>query len=153
MSTRGIKYLREQGVAFEEVDYLYKQKGARRAASAVGWLESQVIKSLVTRAGERDFRFVLVPADRDLSLKKLARLLGVKQVTLAEVRDAERLSGYVQGGISPFGAYAALPVVLEETLLEHERVVINAGRRGVLVALSPWDLQELLHAEVADIVA
>lgn len=154
MSTRGIKLLEQRGVAFEVVEYLYKQKGAGRAADAVGWNEEQVIKSLVVAAmaNDRDFWFVLVPAHRELSLKKLARLLGVKAVDLAAVRDAERLTGYVEGGISPFGAYTALPVVMEQGLLEHDRVLINAGHRGVLVALSPWDLQELLSAEVEDVV-
>jgi Cys-tRNA(Pro)/Cys-tRNA(Cys) deacylase len=152
VTTRGIKVLEEHGAAFEVVEYLYKQKGAGRAADAVGWSEDQVIKSLVVAAG-RDFWFVLVPAHRDLSLKKLARLLGVKSVEMATVRDAERLTGYVEGGISPFGSYAALPVVMEERMLEHDRVLINAGHRGVLVAMSPWDLQELLSARVEDVVA
>jgi Cys-tRNA(Pro)/Cys-tRNA(Cys) deacylase len=152
MSTRGIKALEQRGVAFEVVEYLYKQKGAGRAAEAVGWSEDQVIKSLVVTSG-RDFWFVLVPAHRELSLKKLARVLAVKAVEMATVRDAERLTGYIEGGISPFGSYTALPVVMEERLLEHDHVLINAGHRGVLVALSPWDLQELLSAEVEDVVA
>lgn len=152
MSTRGIRYLEQRGVAFEVVEYLYKKKGASRAAEAVGWSEEQTIKSLVVSVGDKDFRFVLVPAHRELSTRKLARHLGEKAIELASVRDAERLTGYVQGGISPFGSYTALPTVMEETLLEHERVLINAGHRGVLVALSPWDLQELLEAEVADVV-
>lgn len=152
MSTRGIKLLEQRGVAFEVVEYLYKQKGAGRAAEAAGWSEDQVIKSLVVTAG-RDFWFALVPSHRELSLKKLARLLGVKSVEMAAVRDAERLTGYVEGGISPFGSYTALPVLMEETVLEHDRVLINGGHRGVLVAMSPWDLQELLSARVEDVVA
>ena len=119
----------------------------------MGWEPGQTIKSLVVQTGPRDLCFVLVPGDRDLSTKKLARALGVKTVDLAPVRDAERLTGYKEGGISPFGSYAALPVVLEETLLERERVLINAGRRGVLVALDPWDLQAVLDAQVEDVIA
>lgn len=152
MSTRGIRFLEDKGIAFEEVPYLYKKKGAARAAEAVGWAEEQTIKSLVVRTGDKELYFVLVPAHLDLSTKKLARVLGVKSAELASVRDAERLTGYVQGGISPFGSYTSFPVIMEETLLEHDRVVINAGRRGVLVALSPWDIQELLKAEVEDVV-
>ena len=152
VSTRGIALLEEQGVEFEVVEYLYKQKGAGRAARAIEWSERQVIKSLVFKVDDRDHRFALVPADRELSTKKLARLLGVKQVEMARPRDAERLTGYVAGGISPLGSYAALPVIMEETLLELERVVINAGRRGVVVALDPWELREVLGAEIEDIV-
>lgn len=150
--TRGIRFLEEAGVTFEIVEYLYKERGAGRAAAAVGWSEEQTIKSLVVRTGPREHWFALVPAHRELSTRKLARALGAKQVELADPKDAERLTGYVTGGISPFGAYTRLPVVLEETLLLHEQVLINAGHRGVLVALSPWTLQELLQAEVEDIV-
>ena len=151
--TRGLRLLQDRGVAYEVVPYLYKRKGAGRAADAVGWAERQTITSLVVQTGAKELTFALVPADRDLSTRKLGRLLGVKTVNMASVNEAERRTGYKEGGISPLGSYAALPVVLEETLLAHDRVLINAGRRGVLVSLSPWDLQELLQAEVADIVA
>lgn len=150
-AARGVRFLQERGVTFREVEYLYKRKGAGRAAEAVGWQEDQVIKSLVVRVGPSDHWFALLPADRALSLRKLGRLLETSDLDLAQPRTAERLTGYVAGGISPFGSYTPLPVVLEETLLEYEEVLINAGRRGVLVALSPWDLQELLDARVEDV--
>lgn len=152
MSTRGIRLLEELGVEHEVFEYIYKQKGAGRAARAIERSEEQVIKSLVFRLDERDHRFALVPASRELSTKKLARLLGIKAVEMAKPRDAERLTGYVAGGISPLGSYSRLPVIMEETLFELERVVINAGRRGVVVAIDPWVLQELLDAEIEDIV-
>ena len=151
--TRGLRFLRERGVEFRVVEYLYTQKGAGRAADAVGWPEERVIKSLVARVPPKQFLFALLPANADLSLRKLARILGVKQADMAETKDAERLTGYAAGGISPFGSYAALPVVLEQSLLEHDEVLINAGHRGVLVALSPWTLQELLDARVEDVLA
>lgn len=150
--TRGIRFLRERGVAFRVVEYLYQQKGAGRAAEAVGWPEERVLKSLVARLPPKEFHFVLVPAHRELSTRKLARVLGARTAELAEPREAERLTGYVTGGISPFGSYAALPVVLEQTVLEHDEVLLNGGRRGVLVALSPWTLQELLDARVEDVI-
>ncbi|MDY0061105.1 MAG: YbaK/EbsC family protein [Myxococcota bacterium] len=151
--TRGIRYLEEQGVAFTVVSYLYKERGAGRAAAAVGWEEERTIKSLVVEASPRGFFFALVPAHRELSTKKLARLLGVKNVELASPHDAQQLTGYVPGGISPFGAYTRLPALMELSLLEHEQVLINGGHRGVLLALSPWTIQELLQAEVEEIIA
>jgi Cys-tRNA(Pro)/Cys-tRNA(Cys) deacylase len=153
VSTRGIKALREAGAEFEIVEYIYKQKGAARAALAVGWSEDRVIKTLVVDCGDKDFRFALVPAQAELSLKKLARKLGRASVSLASVRDAERLTGYLEGGISPFGSYAALPVLMEEQTLNFDRVLINAGKRGVLVALDPWRILELLNAEADDLIA
>jgi Cys-tRNA(Pro) deacylase len=152
MSTRGIRFLEARGLSFETVTYVYKRKGAGRAAAAVGWNEDQVVKSLVACTSDRAFLFVLVPASRDLSTKKLARHLGVKSVDMAAVREAERMTGYSEGGISPFGSYAEIPAVMDESLLEHETVLINAGRRGVLVSMSPWDIQELLDAAVEDVV-
>ncbi len=153
MSTRGIRFLEQHGIRFEEMTYIFKQKGASRAADAVGWEQSQVIKSLVVQLPGKDLRFALVPADRELSLKKLARLYDAKQVDMASVKDAERVTGYMTGGISPFGSYAILPVVLEETLLAFDQVLINAGHRGVLVRMSPWDIQSVLDADVQDIIA
>jgi len=151
-STRGTRVLDELGTRYEVVEYLYARKGAGRAADAVGWAESQVVKTLVVETGARSFHFVLIPADRDLSTRKLGRLLGSSSVALASVREAERLTGYVEGGISPFGSYTRLPVVLEERLLESDRVLVNGGHRGVLVALDPWDLQQALEAAVEDVV-
>jgi len=148
---RGIRYLEERGITHREVEYLYKRKGAGRAAEAVGWEEDQVVKSLVVRAGPKDHWFALLPANRDLSLRKLGRLLKSSDVAMAAPRKAEQLTGYVTGGMSPLGSYSALPVMMEETLLEHDEVLINAGRRGKLVAMSPWDLQELLEAGVEDV--
>lgn len=150
--TRGTRFLRDKGAAFHLVEYVYQRKGAGRAADAVGWPDEKVVKTLVVRSGPREFLFLLVPAHRDLSTRKLARVLGVKEVAMADLRDAERLTGYVAGGISPFGAWTALPVVLEQTLLEHDEVLINAGRRGVLVAMNPWAIQELLDARIEDVV-
>jgi Cys-tRNA(Pro)/Cys-tRNA(Cys) deacylase len=152
-NTRGTRVLDELGTRYEVVEYLYTRKGAGRAADAVGWDESQVVKTLVVETGARSFHFVLVPADRDLSTRKLGRLLEVTSAALASVRDAERLTGYVEGGISPFGSYTRLPVIMEERLLECDRVLVNAGHRGVLVALDPWDLQQALDAGVEDVVS
>ena len=151
MKNRGIRFLEDQGVDFQVVEYIYKKKGGQIAAQAVGWNDAQVVKSLVVKTGPKDYCFTLVPTDRDLSVKKLARMIGAKTVDMASVRDAERLTGYVEGGISPFGSYTPLPVYLEEALLEHDRVLINAGHRGLLVSLNPWDLQAILNAEVENI--
>ncbi len=152
MSTRGIRWLDDHHVAHRVVEYLYKQKGAGRAAAAIGMAEELVVKSLVLEAGG-DLRFALLAADRELSLKKLARLWGLREVQLAAVRDAERVTGYKEGGISPLGSWTALPVVMDEALFEHAEILVNGGHRGVLVGLDPWALQELLDAAVEDISA
>jgi Cys-tRNA(Pro)/Cys-tRNA(Cys) deacylase len=149
--TRGLRALRDAGVEHEVVEYLYKQKGAGRAAAAVGWSEDRVVKTLVVRASTGAHLFVLAPASREVSLKKVARALGVAEVVMAAANAAARLTGYAPGGISPFGSYAALPAIVDESLFEHDRVAINAGRRGVLVALDPRAIQALLGAAVEDV--
>ena len=78
---------------------------------------------------------------------------GAKQAQLADPRDAERVTGYLVGGISPFGARRALPAFLEESLLEHERIAINAGQRGVILELATADVMRLLDAVAADLAA
>ena len=150
-TTRGIRFLEEEGVSFELVTYVFRQKGAKRTAGAVGWDEAQVIKSLVAEVGTKEYCFALIPADRDLSVKRLARVMNTKEVQMAKTPDAERLTGYVAGGISPFGSYVELPVIIDESLFEHDEVLINAGHRGVLVAMSPWDMAEILSAQIENI--
>ena len=149
--TRGIRALEEIGAAFEVVEYVFRRKGAKRTAGAVGWDEAQVIKSLVVEVGEKEYCFALIPANRDLSLKRLARVMDTKQVQMAHTPDAERLTGYVAGGISPFGSYAELSTVIDESLLDHDQVLINAGHRGVLVSMSPWDIAEVLEAQIESV--
>ena len=149
--TRGIRFLEESEASFEVVTYVFRQKGAKRTAGAVGWDESQVIKSLVVEIGPKEYCFALIPANRDLSVKRLAREMGTKEVQMAHTPDAERLTGYVAGGISPFGSYTELATVIDESLFDYDQVLINAGHRGVLISMSPWDMAEILGAKIENI--
>ena len=79
------------------------------------------------------------------------RALGAKQAQLANERDAERLTGYRVGGIGPFGSRTALPVYVDISILDHERIFINGGRRGLLLGLDPEHLIEAAHAEIVDV--
>jgi Cys-tRNA(Pro)/Cys-tRNA(Cys) deacylase len=94
---------------------------------------------------------VLVPGDRELGLKALARLARGRGAALVETRDAERLTGYRVGGISPFGARRALPVYAERTYLEHDRVALNGGARGLIIELDRDDLVRVLAPTVGDL--
>jgi len=149
--TRGTRALRAGGVAHAVHTYSHDEKGAEFAAQALGIPLERFAKTLVVLAGEPVL--CLVRGDRELALKKLAAARDVKHAELVEPRDAERLTGYLVGGISPFGTRRDLPVYLDETLLEHGRIALNAGQRGVIVELDPRDVARLLGAVAADLCA
>ena len=153
MSTRAIKFLNQKGVSFDLVEYDHVRKGAKYASEAIGFPLAKTIKTLVADLGPKGYALVLMPGDKSLSPKKLARAFGVKRTAMAEAADAERLTGYLVGGISPFGTKRKLPVIMEKCLLKADTVAINAGQRGVMLVLKPEDIVSALNAmidEVAD---
>jgi len=151
MATRGVQRLRELGIEHEVLVYRYVERGARIAADAVGLPPGMVLKSLVFRAGDGAFLFALIGGDGHVSGRKLARAVGHKHVEAAAPRDAERVTGYRVGGISPLGSRHALAAVLDEETAAHPTLVINAGARGTLVRLAAVDLISALQASIADI--
>jgi Cys-tRNA(Pro)/Cys-tRNA(Cys) deacylase len=94
---------------------------------------------------------VLVPSDREVSLKKLAAAAGCKDAAMLAPAAAERVSGYRVGGISPFGQRKRVPVFVEAAALAHPSVVVNGGRRGLQIELAPHDLVRLLEATEASL--
>jgi Cys-tRNA(Pro)/Cys-tRNA(Cys) deacylase len=149
-ATRGTAVLDGLGVIYERHPYEHLVKGAMFAASALGIEPARLAKTLVVTV-DGEPAFALVPGDRELSLKALARLAGGRSAALAETRDAERLTGYRVGGISPFGARRALPVYAERTYLEHDRVALNGGARGLIVELAREDLVRALDPTIGDL--
>jgi Cys-tRNA(Pro) deacylase len=151
MTTRGIECLKEHGLPHEVLTYHHEVKGVRYAAQTLGLPDEIVIKSLIFQANDRSFIFALMSGDGNVSEKKLARASGHKRVAPASPHDAERVTGYQVGGISPLGAKKPLPVFLDSAIVAHPEVVINAGARGTLVRLALKDLIELTDAIVIDI--
>jgi Cys-tRNA(Pro)/Cys-tRNA(Cys) deacylase len=151
MTTRGIEQLKKAGVPFQELVYRHEDKGAKFAAERVGLEERRVIKTLVFQTDDRRFLLALMAADGAVSEKKLARVVGRKWVAPASSRDAERVTGYEIGGISPLGMKRPLAVVIDQELVKEGEVAINAGARGTLVRLATRDLVCLTGAKAADI--
>jgi len=145
--TPAMRHLDKLDIAYESREYDHRVKGAEFAAEALGWPVKAMIKTLVVRLSNGDFVFCLMPGDKVLSLKKLARAAGVKEARMAKPVEAERQTGYLTGGISPFGARKALPVWLDESILESERIGINGGKRGNILFLDP----ALIEGAPADI--
>ncbi len=147
--TRGVRWLQEKGVAFTPHLYSYKKEHgvARYAARALGVDEHAVVKTLVMETDAGKPLLVLMHGDCQVSTKRLARVLGVKSVRPCDVAKAQRVTGYQVGGISPFGTRRRLPVYIEASILEMERVYVNAGKRGFLVGLAPSELVRAVEAQ------
>lgn len=151
MSTRAADFLKQKGILFELVKYEHEEKGAKFASQAIGFPLERTIKTLVADLGDKKYALVLMPGDKQLSLKHLAGLYAVKKAAMADSAAAERLTGYLIGGISPFGTKQKLPAVMEQSLLNFDKVAINAGQRGVMLILNPADIVKALGCEVSSV--
>jgi Cys-tRNA(Pro)/Cys-tRNA(Cys) deacylase len=151
MSTRAIRYLNQKGIHFDVSEYEHDEKGAEFAAKAMGFPLEKTIKTLVVDLGHNKYVFALLPGNKQLALKRLAKVCRVKRAAMVDTAMAERLTGYFVGGISPFGAKQSLPVLMEETLLKFDNVAINAGQRGVMLIIAPGDIVKVLDGNVAKI--
>ena len=151
MSTRAIQYLNKNGINFKVIEYEHNEKGAEFAARAIGFPLEKTIKTLVVDLGNKKYSFALMPGDMQLALKQLARACKVKRAAMADTATAERLTGYLVGGISPFGAKQNLRAVIEESLIKYDKVAINAGQRGIMLVMTPEDIVKLLDCDVARI--
>ena len=151
MSTRAIQFLKQKKIAFEVVKYIHEAKGAGFAAKATGYPLEKTVKTLVVDLGENHYGLALMPGDKQLSMKRLAKSLGTKHATMVDTQTAERITGYFVGGISPFGAKQKLPVVMEEGILRFDKILINGGQRGTMLIMKPADIQKALGCEVDNI--
>ena len=143
--TSAIRFLRENQAAFIERPYKYEEEGGTEtAARALEVDEYLVIKTLVMEDDKKKPFVILMHGDKEVSTKELARIVGVKSVNPCDPQIALRHTGYMVGGISPFGTKKPLPVYVEETILGLPKIFINAGRRGLLCEMSPSDLVKAL---------
>jgi Cys-tRNA(Pro) deacylase len=150
-ATPAIHFLRKHGVAFTEHPYRYEEHGGTRVSSReLGVDEHAVIKTLVMQDDAKQPLIVLMHGDREVSTKQLARQLERKAVEPCDPVVAQRHTGYAVGGTSPFGTRKTLPVYVERTVLELERIYVNGGRRGLLVSVAPVELLRVLHATAVE---
>lgn len=153
--TRATRMLEQAGVAFSVHTYEYDSNADRiglQAAEALGEEPSRVLKSLMALVDGKPV-CVIVPSDCEVSMKKLAAAFGGKSAQMMKPADAERLSGYKVGGISPFGQMRPPRAVIEEQAMAQDLVYINGGQRGLQVRLNPHDAAKVLNALVAPLVA
>ncbi len=150
--TQAVRALTERGVRFEPHVYDYVERGGtRHSAEALGVPEHQVVKTLVMETDDRKPLIVLMHGDREVSTKNLARTLKVRSVQPCKPETAQKQTGYMVGGTSPFGTRQRLPVYVERTIFELPKIYINGGKRGFLVSLNPQDLRHLLPLEEVEV--
>jgi len=143
--TTAIRVLRAAKAEFEPYFYDYQEHGGtERAAQELHIPEHQTIKTIVLETDDKKPLIVLMHGDREISLKQLARSLQVKTITPCSPETANRHTGYVVGGTSPFGTRKALPIYAESTIFDLPELYINGGKRGFLVKLKPTVLETLL---------
>ena len=146
--TPATSFLRKHAVHFSEHPYPYEEHGGTAVSSrALGVPEHEVVKTLVMQDEAARPLIVLMHGDCKVSTKNLARAIGCKSVEPCKPDVAQRHSGYMIGGTSPFGTRKAMPVYVEESILALAKIYINGGRRGYLVGIAPGVLVEVLGAK------
>jgi len=154
-ATSAVRALRAAGVAFTPRFYEYVERGGtRHSAEALGVPEHEVVKTLVMearRSGGPEPLLVLMHGDREVSTKQLARQIGAREIAPASADAVEKHTGYVPGGVSPFGPRKRLPVYVERSVLALPRVLVNGGRRGFLVEVVPEVFPRVLGAVPVDV--
>ena len=154
--TAAIRVLRANKVNFTDHLYAYEEHGGTAvSARELGVDEHAVVKTLIFEDDAKRPLIVLMHGDLMVSPKQLARTIGVKAVSPCSPETAHRHTGYMVGGTSPFGTRKAMPVYMEKTVLDLERIYINGGKRGYLVGMAPQDVQRivdpvLVHVGITD---
>lgn len=140
--TPAIRMLRERKISFKPRLYPYEEHGGTRAsAEALGVPEHEVIKTIVMETEEHRPLIILMHGDCEVSTKQLARLIGAKQVNPCSRETAQKQTGYMVGGTSPFGTRKPIPVYAEKSIFELPRIFINGGKRGFLIEIDPQDIK------------
>ena len=153
-ATRATMALDRARVPYTLHSYSYDPDAERigmQAAESLGVAPEIVLKTLMAQVDGKPV-CVIVPSDREVSMKRLAAAFGAKSAQMMRPDDAERLTGYHVGGISPFGQKKSVPTTIEIAALTHESVFINGGQRGLQVRLNPADARDALKARAVPLV-
>jgi Cys-tRNA(Pro) deacylase len=144
--TPAVRMLREAKVTFTDHLYAYEVKGGTAvSARELGVDEHAVVKTLVLEDDRKSPLIVLMHGDRQVSTRELARSIGARSITTCSPDVAQKHTGYLVGGTSPFGARKQMPVYLEATILDLPKIYLNGGKRGYLVGLDPLDVVRVLQ--------
>ena len=150
--TPATRFLRSHGIAHSDHLYDYEEHGGTRvSARELNVDEHAVVKTLIMEDEHAKPLIVLMHGDRKVSTKELARQIGCKKVEPCKPEVANRHTGFLVGGTSPFGTKKAMPVHIEKSILDLPLIYINGGRRGFLVGIHPHDILRILHPRVVEV--
>jgi Cys-tRNA(Pro) deacylase len=151
-STPATRLLRARGIAFSEHHYRYEDRGGTRVpARALKVDEHAVVKTLIMEDEKARPLIVLMHGDREVSTKQLARVIGAKSIAPCKPEVANRHSGYLVGGTSPFGTRKPMPVYMEKSILDLPLAYINGGSRGFLLGVAPRDIVSILNPTLVEV--
>lgn len=152
--TTAIRELQDNKVPFTSHFYKYEEKGGTSVSSReLGVEEHIIVKTLIMETENKTPIIVLMHGDKQVSTKNLARLMNVKTISPCDPEVANKHSGFVVGGTSPFGTKKKMPVYAQKTIFDLEKIYINGGKRGFLVSIYPADLRRVLKPFEVDIMA
>ncbi len=150
-STNALRYLKEKNVQYKPLTYKYVEHGGTKiSAKELGVDEHKVIKTLIMENDKKEYFIILMHGDMEVSLKNMARYMNTKTVKPCTPEIANRHSGYLVGGTSPFGTRSKMKVYIEKSILELDIIYINGGRKGLLVELDPKVLPLILDSEIIE---
>ncbi len=118
----------------------------------VGAEPAMFFKTLVAKSREKKIYVLVIPVLEHLDLKKAAKVIGEKHIDMVEVKELLGLTGYIRGGCSPIGMKKAYPTYYQQSLLNHEEIVVSGGRQGLLIGLAPADLLLMTQGKTADLI-
>jgi Cys-tRNA(Pro) deacylase len=143
-ATPATAHLDKLGIAYVKHTYDYARKGSDIAADGLGVELHEVVKTLIMQRDDGEPIVVLMHGDKEVSLKDLARQIGAKNASSCEIKDAQKYTGYLVGGISPFGTKKQMPVYAEASILQLPKFYINGGQRGFILEITPAEIQKAL---------
>ncbi|MGD9579380.1 MAG: Cys-tRNA(Pro) deacylase [Syntrophorhabdus sp.] len=150
--TPAVRVLRDFGVKFTEHTYKYEERGGTKvSARELGVDEHWLVKTLIMEDDRKNPLVVLMHGDREVSTKNLARLLKARSIHPCPPEIAQKHSGYLVGGTSPFGTRKKMPIYMEETILDLPKIFINGGKRGYLVGIDPQELVRVLKPVLVNV--
>ncbi len=151
--TNAMRILESMGVAFRVEEYKVSADNlsAQSVAVKIGMPLARIFKTLVTQ-GKDGHYFAVLPGDGELDPKKLARLAGERKVWMAPLKEIQRLTGYIRGGVTVFGAKKSFPVYVHETATDHDEISVSAGVRGMQLILDPRDYLRATAGRLGDLV-
>jgi len=153
--TPAIIFLKNKKVSFDIHQYQHEANAPSfgiEAAQKLGIEQQQVFKTIVLETDQKQLVVAIIPVDNQVNLKKLAKACKVKKVIMADKTKVQASTGYILGGVSPLGQKKRLPTFINKSALDHKKVYISAGRRGLEVSLDANDLSQLLQAQFTDLV-